>query len=280
MENEDFMVYEPVPSVTNETFNEENEDDLEEDDEICTGSRFFSLLHSSVLSFNGFTLDSILTVNYFLYLAKLFVSGGDNSWDPSARTLKSRLINVSVDELQDLYSDYLRTQTPLDVVDGVEECIAPALPFPSPEMLRKKDSVMADYIGMCSKLGVDPNRPNAEVITKLLLFIESTKIWNPYSIKYSLFIIPKENEAQFYLPRSIYCQVLRRGLKHFIEANRPGCTLSYQLQRHIEVLGSAAVSHAKMSGTLREPRSRNPMLLYAISRCLTKIWLSLLDYPL
>ena len=56
-------------------------------------------------------------------------------------------------------------------------------------------------------------------------------------------------------------------MKHYIEANRPGLTLSFELQRHIEVLGTAAISHAKMAGTLKTPKSRNPMLLCSLLLC-------------
>jgi hypothetical protein len=126
-------------------------------------------------------------VRYFhshLLATAQWTSIDDETWASNTKTLKSFLFNVNPFELQDLYDKYLMQQHPLHIVDGVEEFITPALPFPSSEMSRKRDSIMADYYAMCTKLGKDPLRPNDEVITKLLLFIESTGTWNPYSIKY------------------------------------------------------------------------------------------------
>ena len=113
----------------------------------------------------------------------------DKTWSSSTSTSKGLLFKASLSELQALYDTHLKLKPSLQVVDGVEECFAPAHPFPSQEFIRKKDAVMADYFTMCSKLRMDPLCPNDEVITKLILFIASTNTWNAYSIKYILFQI-------------------------------------------------------------------------------------------
>ena len=112
----------------------------------------------------------------------------DTAWSSRTHSSKSRLRNATTEDLKLLYGAHwisnLSPSSTLSVEDGVDECFGPALPFPSADMVRKKDSVMADYFCVCSKLKSDPLRPTAEVITKLLLFIESTNTWGAYSIKY------------------------------------------------------------------------------------------------
>lgn len=108
-----------------------------------------------------------------------------------SNSLKDCLRASSRDDIEAVYQRMKVHHSEPEIVDAVEHSPPNAsLEFPSLELKRKADSILADYSLVCHKYGVDPARPTSDIVTKLLLFVESTGKWSPWSLKYILVCFP------------------------------------------------------------------------------------------
>jgi hypothetical protein len=190
-------------------------------------------------------------------------------WEISS-SLKAQLSIATCLEVDHIFLTSSEFSEPV-ISQGVEELPSPPPPdMPTQDLTRKRDSVMSLYFDLCAKIEADPLKPSSSILSKLLLFVEHSGRWRPLSIKYGSFVID-ENRAKRYICRSVFCQLLRRGLNQLISKQCPGFGLSYALQRRIEQVGTSIVNRARMRGSLQVQSPRNPLLLCDIKRCVEAI---------
>ena len=108
----------------------------------------------------------------------------ETEFDSRNQSLKDCLQRARLQDIDGVYERMLGMLPGPEVETTIEPLSSPSLgDLPSEDMKRKADSILADYHLICAKYGCDPSKPTSNLITKLLLYVESTKKWSPWSFK-------------------------------------------------------------------------------------------------